>query len=513
MARRARVSEQKAGRLASQRGIQQLPFREYENPFPPMSILSDDQIELLHRKSLELLRDFGCNFLGEEARAILKQAGAEVEPGGMRVRFDPAMVEQTIATAPKSFRLHSRNPAHDVTIGGAYHVFSMAGSTPNSSDIEGGRRPGNREDYRNFLRLSQSLNICHGNQAYPVEPTDIPTPIRHLEAARDMVHLSDKTYFAYGLGRQRLKDVVEIIRLSRGLDWDQFTQEPTVLGMANCNSPLQYDTHLSIGIIELARLGQAMVITPFTLAGAMSPVTLAGTLVQHNAEALAGIVLSQAAKPGAPVVYGAFASNVDMRTGAPAFGTPEYVRTTIAAGQLARRYGLPYRSSAPSSSNAPDAQATYETAMSIWPCMLSHANIVKHAFGWLEGGLCASFEKVIIDAEITQIMVEAFRPIDTSEDELAIDAIMEVGPGGHYFGSQHTIERYENAFYQPMLSDWRNFETWQEDGSCDALARANGIYKQLLADYVEPPIDPAIADAVDAYVDRRVAEGGAEYGT
>jgi len=251
------------------------------------------------------------------------------------------------------------------------------------------------------------------------------------------------------------------------------------------------------------------VITPFTLAGAMAPVTVAGAVVQQNAEALAGIAFCQIVNPGAPVIYGGFTSNVDMKSGAPAFGTPEYSRAALVGGQLARRYGLPYRSSNANASNVVDAQAAYESEMSLWGAVLGHANLVKHAAGWMEGGLCASFEKVVLDAELLQMMAEFLVPIEVNEATLGLDAIAEVGPGGHFFGAAHTMDRYESAFYSPILSDWRNFETWQEAGAETATMRANAIYKRLLADFEPPPLDPAIREELAAFVAKRKKEGGA----
>jgi trimethylamine--corrinoid protein Co-methyltransferase len=271
---------------------------------------------------------------------------------------------------------------------------------------------------------------------------------------------------------------------------------------------LQLDIPMAQGLIEMSAAGQAVCITPFTLAGAMAPVTLAGTLTQQNAEALMGITLTQLVKPGAPVVYGAFTSNVDMRTGSPAFGTPEYSKAAQASGQLARRYGLPLRSSNVTSSCVVDAQSTYESAMSLWAAISGHANIIVHAAGWLEGGLTASFEKLVIDAEMLQMMAEYLRPIEVNEDTIALDAIAEAGAGGHFFGVDHTLSRYETAFYHPILSDQRNFETWEEAGALDTQARANGVWKQLLREYQQPPLDPAIDEELSDYVARRKQDAG-----
>ncbi|MDX1711720.1 MAG: trimethylamine methyltransferase family protein, partial [Rhodovibrionaceae bacterium] len=276
----------------------------------------------------------------------------------------------------------------------------------------------------------------------------------------------------------------------------------------NVNSPLRLDGPMAEGLIEMSALNQAVIVTPFTLAGAMAPVSLAGALLQQNVEALAGIALTQAVRPGSPVVYGCFTSNVDMKSGAPAFGTPEYLRAALAAGQLARRYRLPYRSSNANAANAVDAQAAYESLFSLMGALQGGANVVQHALGWLEGGLTASFEKMVLDAEMLQCLVAAERPIDTGEAEFALDAIREVGPGGHFFGAAHTMERYERAFYQPLLSDWRNFEAWREAGAEDAFAGAARIVRDLLRAYEPPPLDSAIAEELDAFIARRKEQGG-----
>jgi trimethylamine--corrinoid protein Co-methyltransferase len=288
-----------------------------------------------------------------------------------------------------------------------------------------------------------------------------------------------------------------------------------LLGIINTNSPMQLDIPMTEAIQELSGAGQVCCITPFTLAGSMSPVTLAGTLVQQTAEVLATLTYTQLVRPGAPVIYGSFASNVDMRSGSPALGTPEYAKAAQASGQIARRLGLPFRSSNTTVSNCIDAQAVYESEMSLWGSIMGGANFVNHAAGWLEGGLTASFEKLILDAEMLQMMVEYMRPIEVSDDDLALDAIAEVGPGGHHFGTSHTLERYESAFYSPIISNRQNFEAWQEAGSIDSAARANAIWKQLLQEYEQPALDPAIDDALVDYVSRRkleLASDGKQFG-
>jgi len=274
------------------------------------------------------------------------------------------------------------------------------------------------------------------------------------------------------------------------------------------NSPRRFDEAMADGLIAMASHGQPVVITPFTLMGAMAPVSLAAALAQQNAEALFGVVLAQAVRPGTPVMYGAFTSNVDMRSGAPAFGTPENAKANVASGQLARHYRLPYRTSNASASNAADAQGAYETEMSLWGAILGHGNLVYHAAGWQEGGLTASFEKLVLDVEMLQLMVEFLRPIVVDEAELGFEAIRRVPSGGHFFGEPHTMERYEHAFYQPLVSNWQNYENWELSGARDATARATDIWKRALAEYEEPPLDPAIREALDDYVARRREEIG-----
>jgi trimethylamine--corrinoid protein Co-methyltransferase len=276
----------------------------------------------------------------------------------------------------------------------------------------------------------------------------------------------------------------------------------------NSNSPLKLDEVMCGGIIEMARRNQVVVLTPFTLAGAMAPVTIAGAVTQQNAEALAGLVLSQNVRAGAPFVYGGFTSNVDMKSGSPAFGTPEYMKSALLGGQLARRYGLPYRSSNVCAANTVDAQAAYESVFSLWGATMGGVNILKHGAGWMEGGLQASFEKLVLDADLLQMVAAFLTPLEVDDDALALDAMREVGPGGHFFGAAHTMERYSTAFYSPMISDWRNFETWQDAGSPTAYEKANRLYKTLLDEYEQPPLDPAVREELAAFVARRKEEGG-----
>jgi trimethylamine--corrinoid protein Co-methyltransferase len=495
-------------RAARSAEIPQCGWQAVENPYAPIEVLSADQIASIHETALRVLAEKGIDFLLPEVREILKSAGAEVPSGIARVRFDPAMVEDYVARAPAKFRLYSRNSDHDLDLGGRSINFAAVASPPNVSDLERGRRPGNHEDFCNLLRLGQSLNTVHLFGGYPVEPADLPVATRHLDALAAMVTLTDKVFHAYSLGCYRIRDAIEIVKIARGCDAERLEREPSLFSVVNSNTPLQFDKPMLEGVVEMARAGQPVAITPFTLCGAMAPATLAGALVLQHAEALAGIALCQIVKPGVPVIYGGFTSNVDMKSGAPAFGTPEYSKAALASGQLARHLGLPFRTSNANAANCIDAQAAYESEMSLWAAVMGHGNLVMHAAGWLEGGLCASFEKMVLDAELLQMMAAFLTPPPVDDDSLAYDAIMEIEPGGHFFGSSHTMARYKNAFYTPLLSDWRNFESWRRTGAETIIQRAQAISRKLLAGYGEPPLDAAIREALEAFVAKRKEEGG-----
>ncbi len=498
------------GRAGHERHVlpQQRPIQQPRMRYQPTLVLSEDEIESIHVASLRVLSEIGMDFLDDGARTLLKDAGADVRPGSERVRFDPAMVEERIRTAPAQFTLHATNPARALEIGGDWMAFGTVGSAPNVADLDRGRRVGNREDYQNLIRLGHMLNSVHFFAGYPVEPIDIHASIRHLHAIHDLLTLSDKPIHAYSLGRQRITDAMEMARIARGLDDATFEREPSLFTVINSSSPLRLDTPMLHGILEMSARNQVICMTPFTLAGAMAPVTLAGALAEQNAEALAGITLTQVVRPGSPVIYGGFTSNVDMQSGAPAFGTPEYMRTAMIGGQLARRYRVPYRSSNVSAANSVDAQAAYESVFSLWGAIMGGVNLLMHGAGWMEGGLHAGYEKMILDAELLG-MVEAFlEPVVVDEDTLAFEAMEDVGPGGHFFGTAHTQARFKTAFHKPLLSDWRNYESWEEAGSPTAPGKANAIWKQLLAAYEAPPLDAAVREELDAFVARRVEEGG-----
>jgi trimethylamine--corrinoid protein Co-methyltransferase len=324
-----------------------------------------------------------------------------------------------------------------------------------------------------------------------------------------VAQLMDKPFVGYSLGRERIRDAMEIARLARGISHEQFERESSITTIVNTNSPLKLDSNMLIGMMEMSARNQAVCVTPFTLAGAMAPVTMAGAVVEQNAEALAGMAFTQLVRKGAPVIYGGFTSNVDMKSGAPAFGTPEYMKACIVGGQMARRYNLPYRTSNTCAANTVDAQAAYESVFSLWGVTMGGGNFIMHGAGWLEGGLVAGFEKFVLDCDLIQMVMEFLTPLETTEDALGVEAIREVGPGGHFFGAQHTLARYSSAFYAPIISDWRNSQQWEAAGKPEAMQRANTVYKQALEEYVEPALDPAVREELDAFVDRRIREGGA----
>jgi trimethylamine--corrinoid protein Co-methyltransferase len=420
--------------------------------------------------------------------------------------MDRGLVEQCLASVPNSVTLTPRNPKRRLVLGGNRICTTLVAGPPNVHDCERGRRSGNYRDYCELVSLAQSLNIIHAIGNQPVAPIELPAHNRHLDCYLANLTYTDRVYHCSAIGAERALDGIDMAAIAQGKERQEISDEPAVITIISVNSPRRFDQAMSEGLMTMSEWGQAVVVTPFTLMGAMAPVTMAAALSQQNAEALAGIALTQITRPGAPAIYGGFTSNVDMKSGAPAFGTPENVRATLAGGQLARRYNLPYRSSNASASNVVDAQAAYESEMSIWAAVMAHANMVYHGAGWMEGGLTASFEKVVLDAEMLQMMAEVVKPVLVDEDSLGFEAIKGVPSGGHFFGAAHTLARYENAFYHPFISDWRNYESWEEAGGEDATQRATRIWKQLLQSYQKPPMDPGIREALDAFVARRKGE-------
>jgi trimethylamine---corrinoid protein Co-methyltransferase len=496
-------------RRAGTRAIDQMPWRIPVNPDRPTEPLDETGVQAIHKGAMRVLSELGIEFLNPEAVEILRSAGCIVN--GTNVRMDEDFVMEMVRKAPRSFTITPRNPERQVTIGGKHMVFVNVSSPPNSWDIERGKRAGDFETFKDFMKLTQYFNCIHIAGGYPVEPIDIHPSVRHLDCLYEKLVLTDKVCHAYSLGRERVEDVMEMVRLAGGLSHEEFEASPRMYTNINSVSPLKHDFPMLDGAMRLARRGQPVVVTPFTLAGAMAPVTMSGAVTLSIAEGLAAIALLQYIRPGLPVAIGTFTSNVDMKSGAPAFGTPEYMRATQMTGQLARFYGLPMRASGVCAANVPDGQSMWETSNSLWSAVQSGTNMVYHAAGWLEGGLIASMEKFVMDCEVLQMIQRYFEEATfaTTEADIAFDAIAEVGPNGHYFGCQHTQDRYTSAFYAPIASDWRNYEAWALDGSVWSAERAHRIAKSILADFEPPPMNDDHKGALAEFVARRKAEGGA----
>ena len=487
---------------------EQPPWTQPRLPFEPLRGVSDDELEAIHEASLRVLAETGIDFLDETARRQLVDVGCRVD--GDRVRFDPDLVMHLVSTAPAEFTMHAPSPARNLHMGGDVLTFTSVASPPFVTGLGRDRRDGNRDDYRNLIKLGQVLNAVHTVAGYPVEPMDLHPSVRHLYATHDMLTLSDKVPFVYSLSRQRNLDAIEMTRIARGADHDAMDVEPSLYSVINASTPLRYDAVMLHGIQEMSARNQCIVITPFTLAGAMAPVTVAGALVLQNAEALAGIAYTQVVRAGAPVIYGGFTSNVDMRSGAPAFGTPEYWKACLIGGQLARRYRVPYRSSNVNASNSVDAQSAYESVIALWGAVMGGVNLLLHGAGWLEGGLLASYEKMVIDADLLNMVTAMLEPVVIDDAALAVEAIAEVGPAGHFFGTQHTQDRYATEHFQPMVSSWANFEAWDEGGRIEAHQRAEALARTLVDAHQEPSMAADRRAALDDFVERRVAEGGVE---
>lgn len=486
--------------------LEQTPWRRFKNPYPPIEILTPDQLQMIHDNSMRILSEIGIKVLDSRSRSYLSKIGADVDEASEMVKFDPELVAEMVALAPSTVDLHARNSDYDLTLGGDEIIFSSVMCPPFANDLDRGRRAGTFDEMCEYVKLVHSINAVHQTGGGGFEPLDLPAETRHLDVAYAHATLTDKTWKFWSNGQTRARDAIEIAKIIMNYSDADLIARPVITAPINTNSPLMIDSAMAEGIVEMARLGQPLIIAPFTMAGAMSPATEAGALSVQNAEALAGCVLAQAVRPGTPVVYGSYLTNVDMRTGSPVFGTPVFAKATWASGQLARRYGLPFRSSLNTGSNSVDAQAAYETEMCLWSAVMGHANIIFASAGWLEGGLSGSFEKLILDAELLQLMTESMQPIDVNEDTLGFNAIKDVGPGGHFFGSPHTLQRYEHAFYHPILTDTRNYETWAEQGKETAEMRANTIWKKMLAEYEQPYIDPAVDDALKYFIGKRKSE-------
>lgn len=509
MARTSRRRRRIRGKDAASVTVHQIDRKILRNRMAPLEPLDAEQLEIIHDLSLQILEEQGIEVMGEHALSLFRKAGASVDGDGV-VRIDRDLLLETIALAPARFVVTPRNADQALHVGDDVINFGLVSGPPSVHDNINGRRAGNFEDYKKLISFGQYFNVLtfFGNQA--TAPTDLPANSRHLDTTFVNLTLSDKAFFTTGIGAGRSRDAIEMSAIARGFSLEEIRSNPCVMTNINVNSPRKLDDTMAYGAMQMALFGQPVAVTPFTLMGAMTPATMAGALAQQNAEALFGIALLQLTRPGTPSIYGAFTSNVDMRSGSPAFGTPENSLANIAGGQLARRYKLPYRTSACNASNAVDAQAIYETQMALWGAVMGHGNLVYHAAGWLEGGLVASFEKLVIDCEMLQQMSEMLKPLKIDLAETGLDAMQEVGPGGHFFGCEHTKERYKTAFYAPFLSDWQNNENWTLAGSKDATTRATELWPKILAEFTPPPIDAAVHEALEAYVAKRKETLGRE---
>jgi trimethylamine--corrinoid protein Co-methyltransferase len=488
------------------RTLRATDYTRLTNPFTPQPLWPEEAIPRLHDAALTVLRDLGLRILLPEARQILAAAGAKVVED--MVFLGPEIIEQALRTAPRAWRMRAANPARERDYAPGQILFGPGAGCPNVTDRLRGRRAGSLESYLETLTLQQAFDVIHihGPSA---EPQDVPSPLRHYAMMQGQMTRGDKPMFVYARGRAQVQQSFEMIRLGLNLsesDWHSGSWCYTVI---NSNSPRQLDAPMAQGIIDFARAGQMSIITPFCLAGAMAPVTVAGALVLQHAEALGCIALAQIANPGAPVSYGGFSSNVDMKSGAPAFGTPEHLKMQLGTGQLARHIGLPWRSASGAASNVADMQAAQETGNAHWGAMLAQATLVVHAAGWLEGGLSFGYEKFINDIEALQVLAEMCAPTGATEADLALDALAEVAPGGHFFAAAHTMDRYEGAFYAPLLADLSNHGTWTAAGAQPSDQRATAIWQRILAEAQPPATAAEAADHLAPFIARRTAEGGA----
>lgn len=478
--------------------LRDTPWRLTHNPMPPTEILTPEELAQVDEASLQIAEAIGIDFMYAPALDLWHQAGAEVDFANQHVRIPRGLLRELVAKAPSEFTLRARNPARNVRLGGNHIVFAQASGMPFVADLQRGRREGRLSDTIEAIKLVQMCNPIHLLSGNPVEPQDVPVRLRPLVRLNAFFHHSDKAVVA---GAQNEHIAADCLAMTQAIFGD--LDQPSVMAVVNANSPLRYDSGMLGGLMTYAAAAQPVVVTPFILAGAMSPISIAAALAQQNAEALAGIALMQLVRPGAPAIYGAFTTNTDMATGGPAFGTPEGAWALLAGAQLARRYGLPYRGSGSlNTSKMVDAQAAYETQMSLWPCVMGHTNLVLQAAGWLEGGLVFSFEKFVVDAEGLAMMQHFLKRPLINDEELALDFIREVGPGGHHFGTTHTLARYQTDFHRSSIADRQNIGTWQENGALDTAQRATLVWKDLLDHYVQPPLDIAKAEALQAIIDQ-----------
>ncbi|UFN43632.1 trimethylamine methyltransferase family protein [Nocardioides okcheonensis] len=477
----------------------------FRNTMPRYEVLSEEAMATLDRGWRRLMTEIGVEFMDERALALFREAGQRVEDN--TVFLDPDFVLEQVAKAPSEFDVQARNPAHDLHIGGDSMAFGAVYGPPfvRQGDV---RRDATMEDFRSFTKLAQSFAVLDSAGGVICEPNDTPLDSRHLDMTYALQTLTDKVYMGNVVSGVNAADTIAMTSILFG-SREAIEQKPATISLINCNSPLRWDDRMLEAQLEYSAAGQPVVLTPFLLMGAMSPVTIPAALVQQIVEALSGIALSQLVRPGTPVIFGSFLSNIDMQSGSPTFGTPESGLGLLCTGQIARHFGLPFRTGGGlTSSQVADAQAGYEALMTLMPTFLAGANWVMHSAGWLEGGLVAGYEKFIVDVELLQMLRHEFTPLEIDEASMAFDAHQEVGHGGHFLGAMHTMERFRTCFYRPLLSSSENYERWMRNGGNDANERAKGIYQKTLEDYEQPPLDDAVREELEDYVIRRRAELG-----
>ena len=479
----------------------------WKNRLKPYDILGPEDVEAIHGQAMNILEEIGIDFLHERARDVFQKAGMKVED--MRVRFDRDFILETVAKTPPTFDLQARNQTRSVVLGGDNVVTAPVYGPPFITDLERGRRGATIEDFNNFDKMAQAIDQIHCAGGTTVEREDLPLGSRHLDMVYSHIRWTDKPFMGSVISADNARDTIEMASIVLG-GRDKIEKTPAVVSLINVNSPLRYDDRMLGALLEYSEAGQPVIVTPFLMAGAMSPMGLAGTVAQQTAEALAGIALVQLIRPGTPSVYGSFLTNTDMQSGSPAFGTPESAMGILASAQMARHYNLPFRGGgALTSSKAPDAQAAYESMMCMWPTILGRVNFVLHAAGWLESALLASYEKFIIDVEVLRMFEWILtRGLPVDEEGMAMDALREVGPGGHFLGAEHTLRNYRTGFYRPWISSTENFDRWNRFGARTADVVAAERWKQVLAEYPDPGIDAGVDEQLREFMTRRKQELG-----
>ncbi|MGC9369816.1 MAG: trimethylamine methyltransferase family protein [Paracoccaceae bacterium] len=488
----------------AERGTPRIEAAKFiERNIPNMELLNDEALAIIEENAETVLEEIGVAFVeNPQALERWRQAGADVQ--GERVRIPRGLARKLCANAPARFTQHARNPERNVEIGGRSLVLAPVYGPPFVRDLEGGRRYATMEDFRKFVKLGYMSKWLHHSGGTVCEPTDVAVNKRHLDMLHAHITLSDKPFMGSVTEPERARDSVEMCEILFGRD---FVAENTVMtSLVNINSPLTFDATMMGALEVYAEAGQACIISPFIVGGAMAPVSVMGTLTQVLAEVLAGVAYSQLIRPGAPVIFGAFVTSIDMNSGAPTFGTPEASQILYGAGQLARRLGLPFRSGGGlCGSKLPDAQAAYETANTLNAALLGGVNFMLHACGWLEGGLVASPEKFVMDADQLGALHKMAAGVAADEAAQAMDAIREVGPGGHYLGCAHTQAHFRDAFWRTEVLDYKPFETWDEEGARDTVTLAAARVEKLLAEYQQPALDPGTAEALAGYVAEKKA--------